>query len=131
MSIHMSDSEAFVSTTKDGSRPASINARLSYNSSDPIAVTITFFTPAPISWKFARDLLIDLMECDQAGEGDILFEGYDDDRVMITLRSPDGMAHILVDLPWICDFTLQTVTMIPVQSEGVIIETALNAALGG
>jgi Streptomyces sporulation and cell division protein, SsgA len=123
--IHISDSISRMQHSRW------FNIRLSYDSTDPLAVTMTTFAPDAITWKFARDLLIDLLECDQVGVGDIRFEASNDGMSLIHLSSPDGKATLRVYTDWLDDFTISTLNLMPLQREGAVIDRALSAALGG
>jgi hypothetical protein len=66
-----------------------IPVELSYDSGDPYAVEITFHLPgdAPVSWAFARELLLDGLS-GPSGEGD----------VRIAPVSDEGLADVLIRL---------------------------------
>ena len=71
---------------------------LSFDSTDPYAVTIAFHTSAtPIVWTFARDLLAEGM-VEPTGDGDVhVWPSLDDEGVAIVtveLCSPDGDALV-------------------------------------
>jgi len=66
-----------------------IPVELSYDSGDPYAVEITFHLPgdAPVSWAFARELLLDGLS-KPSGEGD----------VRIAPASPEGLSDVFIKL---------------------------------
>ncbi|WP_214417066.1 SsgA family sporulation/cell division regulator [Sphaerisporangium fuscum] len=65
-------------------------ATLIYDPADPFAVAINFQSPSGktsgITWRFARELLVDAVELDQAGgQGDVLVEPSADGSISIVL----------------------------------------------
>lgn len=77
-----------------------VPAELSYNTSDPYALTISFFLDeTPVPWRFARDLLSDGL-IEPSGDGDVhVWPGPDDEGapvVTIELCSPHGDALVEV-----------------------------------
>jgi hypothetical protein len=67
-----------------------------YDSTDPFAVTLVFGRRQ--AWRFAYDLLVEALTLGEAGEGDVRVCVRDDappeERVLITLDSPEGHAEI-------------------------------------
>ena len=67
--------------------------QLSYDPSDPYAVTLTIFTESgDVEWVFARDLLRDALSS-TVGQGDIQLRS-DVGAVIIDLSSPSGEAQL-------------------------------------
>ncbi|MFI9382372.1 SsgA family sporulation/cell division regulator [Kutzneria sp. NPDC052558] len=73
--------------------PVPVPAELSYDPTDPYAVTATFHHGlGEVTWIFARDLLADGLIA-PAGDGDLhLNPVFDADLVLFVLNSPDGAA---------------------------------------
>jgi hypothetical protein len=85
---------------------------LCYDSADPYAVRATFFLAdqGPVSWIFARDLLI-TGTTDSAGEGDVRISVSRMSRprsVYLALQTPEGSALIELSLPDVADFLRTT-----------------------
>ncbi|GAA2713858.1 MULTISPECIES: SsgA family sporulation/cell division regulator [Streptomyces] len=77
-------------------RSIPVPSRLTYRTADPYAVHLTFHITSkqPVTWTFARDLLVEGV-FRAAGAGDVrIFPGRDGDRavVCVALSSPDGTA---------------------------------------
>lgn len=97
-----------------------IDTVLGYHRPDAYAVTMTFMTgDEPLTWTFARDLLIDGL-CRPTGDGDVhIAPATTDGRavVLITLSSPDG--HLLLEAPsdQVVAFVDGTLDLVPAGTE--------------
>jgi hypothetical protein len=104
----------------DDGRRVSLPASLSYNESDPHAVTATFRTgEETVEWVFARDLLRDGMR-DIAGYGDIVIRPGHPSRgaqVVFTLTSPSGSAVIEGPRHQIAAFVAEVYHLVPEDDE--------------
>ena len=93
---------------------------LGYDPTDPYAVRCTFHLPGdtPVTWVFARELLIDGISR-AAGEGDVQIHPVGDElsEVRIRLRSPDGDAVLSAPAPPLIAFLARTDELVPVGQE--------------
>ncbi|MFD3516686.1 SsgA family sporulation/cell division regulator [Streptomyces sp. NPDC058657] len=98
-----------------------VPARLVYRTNDPFAVHITFHIGSeyPVSWTFARELLIDgvFRPC---GHGDVRIwptklEGRS--AVCVALTSPEGDALLEASSPVVSAWLERTLTMVPPGTE--------------
>ncbi|MGV4986207.1 SsgA family sporulation/cell division regulator [Streptomyces sp. NRAIS4] len=99
-----------------------VPARLSYRSTDPYAVHITFHinSDSPVDWTFARDLLVEgvFRPC---GHGDVrVWPTKVDGRrvVLMALSSPDGDALLEAPIPQVSAWLERTLRAVPPGSEG-------------
>ena len=97
-----------------------IETVLGYHRPDAYAVTMTFMTgDEPLTWTFARRLLIDGMT-QPTGDGDVhIFPSITKGRavIMITLSSPDG--HLLLEArtDQVAEFIDGTLDLVPAGTE--------------
>lgn len=97
-----------------------IGTVLGYHRTDAYAVTMTFMTgDEPLTWTFARDLLIDGMN-QPTGDGDVhIAPAATNGRaaVLITLSSPDG--HLLLEAraDQVAEFIDGTLDLVPAGTE--------------
>ncbi|MFD8755058.1 SsgA family sporulation/cell division regulator [Kitasatospora sp. NPDC059577] len=91
-----------------------------YEAGDPYAVRFTFHLPgnAPVTWFFARELLLDGIG-GPAGEGDVHVRPDDADptEVRVVLRSPDGDAVLRAPAASLAAFLARTDRLVPVGRE--------------
>ncbi|MEV7774809.1 SsgA family sporulation/cell division regulator [Kitasatospora sp. NPDC086791] len=97
-----------------------ILADVAYEAGDPFAVRFTFHLPgsAPVTWFFARDLLLDGIS-GPAGEGDVRIHpvGEELSEVRVVLRSPDGDAVLRASSAPLIAFLARTDRLVPVGQE--------------
>ncbi|MGW8973423.1 SsgA family sporulation/cell division regulator [Streptomyces platensis] len=98
-----------------------VPARLRYRTDDPYAVHVTFHigSDAPVSWTFARELLVEgvFRPC---GDGDVrVWPTKLDGRslVCIALDSPDGQALLEAPAPAVSAWLERTLRVVPPGSE--------------
>ncbi|MFI6349524.1 SsgA family sporulation/cell division regulator [Streptomyces sp. NPDC050560] len=112
-----------------------VPAKLLYRTDDPCAVRITFHvgTDTPVSWTFARDLLIEGV-FRPSGQGDVRVwpsrsEGRD--VVLMALSSPEGEALLSAPAVALSAWLERTLRVVPPGSEGerLGIDTALTELL--
>jgi len=103
-----------------------LDAEFEYNPVDPFAVSVLFADePAPVRWTFARDLLIEGFY-EPTGDGDVHVwpclntEGAA--VVILELSSPSGEVLVQVGSRSLAAFIHQMVAMVPVGSEGDIVD---------
>jgi hypothetical protein len=108
-----------------------LDAEFEYNPADPFAVSVLFADePAPVRWTFARELLIEGFY-EQTGDGDVHVwpclntEGAA--VVILELSSPSGEVLVQVSSRSLAAFIHQMVAMVPVGTEGDIVD--LDAAI--
>ncbi|MGW6915516.1 SsgA family sporulation/cell division regulator [Kitasatospora sp. NPDC054939] len=107
-----------------------------YDPADPYAVRFTFHLPgdAPVTWVFARELLLDGIGR-PSGEGDVHIHpvGADLTEVAIVLHSPDGDARLLTQAPPLVAFLARTDRLVPVGQEAATgdLEAELAVILRG
>ncbi|QKW20813.1 SsgA family sporulation/cell division regulator [Kitasatospora sp. NA04385] len=93
---------------------------LDYDGDDPFAVRSTFHLPGdePVTWVFARELLVDGISR-PTGEGDVHIHpvGDDLDEVCIVLRSPQGDALMRAAAPPLLAFLARTDRLVPMGQE--------------
>lgn len=98
-----------------------IDTVLSYRSSDPFAIAMTFITPdGNLVWTFGRDLLSRGTEA-PVGEGDVHvapavgLSGRS--MVSIELSSPDGHLVLMARASDVNDFLARTLAVVPLGTE--------------
>lgn len=97
-----------------------IDTVLGYHRPDAYAVTMTFMTgDEPLTWTFARDLLISGMHA-PTGDGDVhIFPSITNGRavIVVTLSSPDG--HLLLEArtDQVTQFIDGTLDLVPAGTE--------------
>ncbi|KJK55987.1 SsgA family sporulation/cell division regulator [Saccharothrix sp. ST-888] len=93
---------------------------LEYDPVDPYAIRLTFHLPgdAPVTWVFARELLLDGIS-GPAGEGDVHIHpvGEELSEVCIMLRSPEGDALLRASSPPLIAFLAGTDRLVPMGEE--------------
>ncbi|MFJ5922782.1 SsgA family sporulation/cell division regulator [Kitasatospora sp. NPDC092948] len=93
---------------------------LDYDGDDPFAVRFTFRLPGdePVTWVFARDLLVDGLSR-PSGEGDVHLRplGEDLGEVDLLLRSPDGDARMRAAAAPLLAFLARTDLVVPMGQE--------------
>ncbi|MER5639624.1 SsgA family sporulation/cell division regulator [Kitasatospora sp. NPDC002227] len=93
---------------------------LEYDADDPYAVRFTFHLPgdAPVSWVFARELLLDGISR-PTGEGDVHIHpvGGELADVLIVLHSPEGEARLRAAAPPLIAFLARTDRLVPMGQE--------------
>lgn len=102
-------------------RSIPVPARLSYRSSDPYAVHITFHigSEAPVHWTFARELLVEgvFRPC---GHGDVRIWPTKTDGsnvICVALTSPDGNALLEVPSAAVSAWVERTLRVVPPGTE--------------
>ncbi|QLQ10730.1 MAG: SsgA family sporulation/cell division regulator [Nocardioidaceae bacterium] len=108
-----------------------MQAELSYDPSDPYAVTSTFITGAGnVRWTFGRDLLINGLY-EPTGDGDVhVWPCLDSDGhavVIIELCSPDGEALVQAKTGDVTSFVERMVGVVAVGNESRFMD--LDAAI--
>ncbi|MDH6127592.1 SsgA family sporulation/cell division regulator [Kitasatospora sp. GP82] len=93
---------------------------LDYDPVDPYAIRFTFHLPgdAPVTWVFARELLLDGISR-PTGEGDVHIRpvGEELSEVRVVLRSPDGDALLRTSAPPLIAFLARTDRLVPMGQE--------------
>ncbi|GAA2250076.1 MULTISPECIES: SsgA family sporulation/cell division regulator [Kitasatospora] len=93
---------------------------LEYDPADPYAIRLTFHLPgdAPVTWVFARELLLDGIS-QPTGEGDVHIHPLGEElaEVGIMLRSPEGDAVLRSSAPPLIAFLTRTDRLVPVGEE--------------
>ncbi|MFE1316595.1 SsgA family sporulation/cell division regulator [Kitasatospora phosalacinea] len=93
---------------------------LDYEGDDPFAVRFTFHLPGdePVTWVFARELLVDGISR-PTGEGDVHIHPVGDDlaEVCLVLRSPEGDALMRAAAPPLLAFLARTDRLVPMGQE--------------
>jgi hypothetical protein len=112
---------------------APLETELSYDPSDPYAVTATFLTVAGrVQWTFGRDLLIEGMS-EPNGDGDVhVWPCLDNSAhpvVVIELCSPDGEALVQVRAGDVAAFVERTKSAVPLGSESIDVDAAIGQIL--
>ncbi|MFF3768455.1 SsgA family sporulation/cell division regulator [Streptomyces sp. NPDC001922] len=116
-------------------RSIPVPARLIYRTDDPYAVRITFHigSDSPVTWTFARDLLIEGV-FRLSGEGDVrVWPTKIDGRsvVCMMLSSPDGDALLEAPAGAVSAWLERTLRLVPPAAEGerLAIDDELEALL--
>lgn len=99
-----------------------IPGELGYSSTDPYAVTTTFFTAGgDVVWTFARDLMVRGLTA-PAGDGDVhvwpCLDAEGQAVVIIELHSPDGELLVQVPTKDVYRFVNRTLAAVPIGTEG-------------
>ncbi|MFB7662781.1 SsgA family sporulation/cell division regulator [Kitasatospora sp. NPDC056138] len=93
---------------------------LAYDPADPYAIRLTFHLPgdAPVTWVFARELLLDGISS-PTGEGDVHIHpvGEELSEVGVMLRSPEGDAVLRAPSPPLIAFLAGTDRLVPMGEE--------------
>jgi sporulation and cell division protein SsgA len=116
-----------------GSR-AQTEGMLSYDPTDPFAVTLTLKTnPRDVRWTFARDLLVDGLS-EPAGAGDVvLFPALDAETGfavnVIELRSRDGYFMAQMPRQALQSFVRAMLDSVPLGAESELLDLDRLAAL--
>ena len=107
-----------------------VNSELSYRSSDPYAVTMTFFLPdQTVPWIMSRELLAAGTDA-PTGAGDVHVRPGSPAGVMVVeLFSPHGTAEIRVQTAAVLHFLARTRLLVPVGTESTHTEPDLEKAL--
>lgn len=98
-----------------------LDVELSYNPSDPIAVTAAFpGEPAPVKWTWARDILISGMK-EPTGDGDVhIYPSLDPNYPGLTvldMASPNGEFTVLSETVSLAQFIGRTLQIVPQGAE--------------
>lgn len=118
-------------------REYTVPATLRYASTDPLAVYIDF--PGDVSldgegatWTFARTLLEAGLR-GSAGDGDVHIWPCGQERTVVELHSPHGMALLQFDTACLHRFLLRTYAVVAAGEEdlGAVVERGLSALFGG
>ncbi|MEU8466993.1 SsgA family sporulation/cell division regulator [Streptomyces sp. NPDC029006] len=103
-------------------RSIPVPARLDYRSDDPYAVHVTFHIDSeePVSWTFARELLVEgvFRPC---GDGDVrVWPARADGHrvVLLALSSPDGDALLRAPVAQVSAWLERTLRVVPPGTEG-------------
>ena len=107
-----------------GAASLPVRAELSYDASDPYAVTFAFHTSNAgggdvVDWTFARQLLTDGVTA-PVGQGDVQVWPSSDAGepvVCLSLSSPSGSALFEVPVPELVEFLTMTYAAVPTGSE--------------
>ncbi|MFG2819529.1 SsgA family sporulation/cell division regulator [Kitasatospora sp. NPDC048365] len=93
---------------------------LEYDADDPFAVALTFHLPgdAPVTWVFARELMVDGISR-PTGEGDVHIHPLGDDlgEVCIVLHSTEGDAMLRAAAAPLIAFLARTDRIVPMGQE--------------
>ncbi|TXS52477.1 SsgA family sporulation/cell division regulator [Streptomyces sp. uw30] len=118
-------------------REVPVSAKLRYASTDPLAVYIDF--PGEVSldgqgatWTFARTLLEAGLR-GPAGDGDVHIWPSGDERTVVELHSPYGMALLQFDTGALHRFLLRTYAVVAAGEEDLeaVVERGLSALFDG
>lgn len=114
----------------------SVPATLRYSSADPLAVHIDFpsevcLADGDATWIFARSLL-DAGLRGPAGDGDVHMWPCGDDRTVLELHSPYGLAVLQFDTSALRRFLLRTYAVVAAGEEDLedIVDRGLTALFG-
>ncbi len=116
-------------------RSIPVPSRLTYRTADPYAVHLTFHVTSdrPVTWTFARDLLVEGV-FRAAGAGDVrVYPGRDGGRsvVCLALSSPDGRALLRVPARVVSAWLERTLRAVPPgeEREWLALDEALKELL--
>jgi Streptomyces sporulation and cell division protein, SsgA len=97
----------FTRVLGDG-RAVPVQTELEWNPKEPYAITIQFLGYRAV-WMVSRELVLDALTCEQAGEGDVLFaKPQCTCCVRMELESPSGYAKFLVPRDCLVEILVQT-----------------------
>lgn len=98
--------ESLVSILVTSGQEILIPTRLSYEDTDPFAVSLELELPdETICWQLSRDLLLAGTKVNNwVGEGDVLLRRRDDQYLSVHLRSPSGQVTLLLPGETVSDF---------------------------
>ena len=110
-----------------------LETELSYNPSDPFAVTAAFMTVAGrVEWTFGRELLIGGLY-EPTGDGDVhvwpCLDNEGEPVVIIELCSPDGEALVQARAADVTAFVDRMTTAVAPGAENVDVDSAIAAIL--
>lgn len=124
-----------VEVSNHDGKAAQIDAQLSYDPADPLAVTITFQDErGPIPWTFGRDLLMEGLYS-PAGDGDVhiwpCLSKSGDAVVMFELAARDGGVLVEIGSRQVTHFVSSTLASVPRGREAGLydVDAALQAIL--
>jgi len=122
-----------------GASSLPVRAGLTYDASDPYAVTVAFHTGAAgsgdiVQWTFARQLLTDGVRAPM-GQGDVqVWPSASDEGeiVCLSLSSPSGKALFEIPVSELVEFLTMTYAAVPTgaESDHIDVDTELAALLG-
>lgn len=117
--------------------PVVLTAALEYQSSDPYAVSVVFFTmDGPVRWVFSRDLLDEGL-VHEVGDGDVqiapMRDQFGEQVLQLRLASPDGVAVLEASADAVLDFLARSYGRVPPghESDHLDIDAAVEALLAG
>lgn len=86
-----------------------VQSSLVWDEETPLEIKVLFDVglDRPVEWIFARDLLLDAIQKNQAGYADVQCEVYDD-TLTLRLDSPFGKAQFMIEASTIGQFLAQT-----------------------
>ncbi|MGN9762529.1 SsgA family sporulation/cell division regulator [Streptomyces sp. SD31] len=118
-------------------RELPVPAKLRYASTDPLAVHMDFPGEASLdghgaTWTFARSLLEAGLR-GPAGDGDVHIWPCGQERTVVELHSPYGMALLQFDTSALNRFLLRTYAVVATGEEdlGAVVERGLSSLFGG
>jgi hypothetical protein len=118
-------------------RELPVPAKLRYTSTDPLAVHMDFPGEASLdghgaTWTFARSLLEAGLR-GPAGDGDVHIWPCGQERTVVELHSPYGMALLQFDTSALNRFLLRTYAVVATGEEdlGAVVERGLSSLFGG
>jgi hypothetical protein len=119
-------SDLVVDLVVPGGPPLPVTSQVSYDPSDPYAVTLRFLVEGDqwVTWIFARGLLEAGITA-EVGEGDVqVWPGERDGArcVYLHTRSPHGAATFVLPLTVVVEFLLNTFAVVPSGTEGDFVD---------
>lgn len=78
--------------------PVPVQSVIAWDEESPLEIRLSFDVglPDPVEWVFARDILLDALQENQAGSADVQCT-VKDDLMSLTIDSPFGSAQFTID----------------------------------
>jgi hypothetical protein len=107
-------------------RPVPVAATVMWDEANPLEVSFDFNVglDEPVRWVFARDLLLDAIQKNKAGEADVQCEVRDDHMTM-RLESPFGTAQFSIEASIVGQFLARTLGKVPRGEENYDLDTVI------
>lgn len=100
-----------------------------YRRERPFEIEVSFHVSDGVKWVFSRDLLVEALEGEEAGEGDIRFIN-SGEHLCLELRDQMMVARLNCAAVAIRRFLQQTFKIVPLGEEVLDTDAAINALLG-
>ena len=107
-------------------RPVPVTAVIMWDEAKPLEISLDFNVglDEPVCWVFARDLLLDAIQKNKAGEADVQCE-VRDDTMTLRLESPFGISQFSIEASIVGQFLARTLGKVPRGEESYDLDTVV------